>query len=74
MRMRQQCIPGRFSLPTKWPGNEASSIPANHPGFSGIIPDIQAMSRCPDVFLKIPDLTGPLYIIDPYRILVEEFN
>ena len=28
MRMRQQCIPGRFSLPTKRPGNEANSIVA----------------------------------------------
>ena len=35
------------------------TIPANHPGFSGIIQEIQPMSRCPDICSKIPDFDQP---------------
>ena len=45
----------------------SSYIPANRPGFSWIIPEIQAMSRCPDFFSKFKILSALYNIITQRR-------
>ena len=46
-------------------------IPANHPGISGIIPELQAMSLCPDFVSKIPDFDRPYTCIIIIIIIIQ---